>query len=208
MAAGGGKAGSPAPEPTTSTPWDCSCLAFASMAKVADGATPPTRREIRRGADDRSNGGEVAICLCLHKFPHCDFRGATPGAVEVGAMPPGPPTHRLSQEVHLGRTRDSRALATSRRPFRVRTVEGPDRIGGSARGRSTDLPRDEPPPGACSKRGCAGPFRPGRALRFAGGLRGRAGKRRYDGLLGRRHVLSRRGEEPAPVVRRILLQVR
>ena len=62
-------------------------MAFASIAKVADGATPPTRREIRRGADDLSNGGEVAIRLCLHKFPHCDFRGATPGAVAVGAMP-------------------------------------------------------------------------------------------------------------------------
>ena len=108
----------------------------------------------------------------------------------------------------LGHTRDSGALAASRRPFRVRTFEGPNRVGRSTRGRSTDLPRDEPPPGACSKRRGAGPLRLGRALRLAGGLRGRAGKRRDDGLLGRRHVLPRRGEKPALVVWRVLLQVR
>ena len=69
MAGGVGKSGSPAPKPTTSTPSDCSCLAFASMAKVADGATPPTRRETRRGADERSDGDDVAICICWHMYP-------------------------------------------------------------------------------------------------------------------------------------------
>ncbi len=116
-----------------------------------------------------------------------------------------PPTF---QEVHLGRTRDTQALAAHRRPFRVRAVEGPNRIGARARGRSTDLPRDEPSPSACSRRRGAGPLRPDRALRFAGGLRGGARKRRDNCLLGCCHVLSRRAQEPAPVLWRVLLQVR
>ena len=50
MCAGVGKSGSPAPKPITCSPAACNALAFASTARVAEGATAAARREIRRSS--------------------------------------------------------------------------------------------------------------------------------------------------------------
>ena len=47
-----------------------------------------------------------------------------------------------------------------------------------------------------------------RAVRAARRLGGRARQRRHDGVLGRRHVRARRAAQPAPRVRRVLVEVR
>src|SRR5438105_15806284 len=68
MCGGVGKSGSPAPNPTTSTPAAWSAFALASTASVADSVMAPTRREIltaswwhgasRRGARFQSSGDD------------------------------------------------------------------------------------------------------------------------------------------------------
>jgi hypothetical protein len=50
MCAGVGKSGSPAPKPMTCSPAACNALAFASTARVAEGATAAARREILRSS--------------------------------------------------------------------------------------------------------------------------------------------------------------
>src|SRR6516164_2464787 len=50
MCAGVGKSGSPAPKPITCSPAAFSALAFASTARVAEGATAAARREMRRNS--------------------------------------------------------------------------------------------------------------------------------------------------------------
>ena len=70
------------------------------------------------------------------------------------------------------------------------------------------LPRHLPPPGPGAVRGRGAAQRPGRAVRPPRRLRGAARQRRHHLVLGRRLVRAHRSPQPAPPLRRVLVQVR
>ena len=100
------------------------------------------------------------------------------------------------------------AAEAGRRPLRCRTLQDPARAPRRAGG-DRHLPDGHlPPAGAGPRPGRPGARGPGRAVLAARGARGGARQRRRHGVLGRRHRRPGPREEPAPVLRGVLLEVR
>ena len=95
-----------------------------------------------------------------------------------------------------------------RRPLRLRPLQGPPRAArGPARGRY-QRHRHVPPAGAGEAGRRRRAVRADRPVRPARRLGDRARQRRHDRVLGRRLVRARRAAQPAPRVRRVLVEVR
>ena len=183
MCSGVGKSGSPAPKPTTASPCACSALALASTASVADSAMADSRSDTRR-SDPRDTGqpfrsGAGRLSCC-----HSD--GSRPHRVDHPAASCCRPTGASG----AGRPRCAPSSSTPCSPP-VTSVIG-----------------HVPPPGAgeAGRRRRAG--RADRPVRPARRLGDRARQRRHDRVLGRRLVRARRAAQPAPRVRRVLVEVR
>ena len=73
---------------------------------------------------------------------------------------------------------------------------------------ASTLPGHQPPPGDRAVHGQPAAQRAGRAARPARRLRGPARQRRHDRVLGRRHLRADRAAQPAPQLRRVLVEVR
>ena len=109
--------------------------------------------------------------------------------------------HRPISASPTGSSRPTGASAVG--PSKVRPAAG----GGPGPG-GAHLPRHEPPAEDGQVRRGPAAQRPERAFRPSRRLRGGARQRRHHVLLGHRHLLPHRASQPAPVVRRVLLQVR
>ena len=187
MCSGVGKSGSPAPKPMTLSPWALRALALASTASVAEGETAAIRAEIRwpvmaLGARWPTPGGPVSV------------------GVSHGAMIP-----------YVTDTPDI-AIPADLLPSDGRFGCGPSKVRPeavaalAADGRA--LPRDQPPAEDGQVGGRQPPRGPGRAVLAARRVRGGPGQRGHHDVLGRRHLRADRAPEPAPHLRRVLVQVR
>jgi hypothetical protein len=117
------------------------------------------------------------------------------------------PWHSWSDLGPPPQTSDPRRPPARRRPLRLRPVEGPARAGRrSSRRPSTSSAPATASPGEVPGR--LGAQRAHRAVLAARRLGGRARQRRHHRVLGRRHLRSDRGAQPAPRVRRVLVEVR
>ncbi len=103
---------------------------------------------------------------------------------------------------------NSRRAQARRRSVRSRPVEDPDRPPRRARRDRCRPDGHVPPPGPREEHRRPGAGRSRGPVRPARGLRGGAGQRWRDGLLGHRDLRPDREEEPAPQLRRVLVQVR
>ena len=164
------------------------------------GAWRPRRRSGRRTrpGPPRSAVGRPRASARRGRRPRCpcgSFVSVGPGAAD-----------RIGR--HDRRAHHPRRPQARRRAVRGRPLEDPDQPPRRAGRHGVDADGDVPPPGARAPGRRPGPRRAGRVLLDAGRLRGRAGQRWRDGVLGRRDVRADPREEPAPVVRRVLREVR
>ena len=210
MWAGVGKSGSPAPKPITGSPAALSALALASTASVADSAMAPTRwltrARVRGVGNSGSSGDETALAMwhahrrrrrrsIVPRFADPGRWGATSVRHHGRVTPPLPdikiPVDLLPADGRFGcgpskvRPEAVEALAAS----------GRDYLGTSHR------------QARCSSRSarCATARR---AVRPPRRLRGAARQRRHHVVLGRRLVRAHRPAQPAPPLRRVLVEVR
>ena len=106
------------------------------------------------------------------------------------------------------RAEDPLRPAARRRTVRGRTLQDPAGTPRRAGCHAYVADGHLAPAAADPRPGRPGPHRAGRAVRAPGRLRGGARQRRRHGVLGRRHGRADRAAQPAPVLRRVLVQVR
>ena len=209
MWAGVGKSGSPAPKPMTGSPAALSALALASTASVADSAMAATRWLTRARVRGVGNSGSWGRDGVGHGGTSCDTApGDRREDLRSRSLGPrrGPPS--WPGDPPAPRHQDPRRPAARRRALRLRALEGPPRGRRGAGRLEPRLPRHLPPAGPGAVRGRGAPQRPGRALRPPRRLRGAARQRRHHLVLGRRLLRAHRSAQPAPPLRRVLVQVR
>ena len=186
MCSGVGKSGSPAPKPMTFSPCAFSALALASTARVADSAM---RRRARCG---RRRG--------VTRLHAATDRAGTVDRCHAGTVtaPRSTPDH-ASPPTCCPPTAASAAARPRSAPSRS-TRSWPRRHDADSARRTARPPVKH----------LVGSVRAGlrRAVRPARRLGGRARQRRHDRVLGRRHVRADRAAQPAPRVRRVLVEVR
>ena len=177
--AGVGKSGSPAPKPMTSSP-----AALQGLGLGVDG------QRGRLGDARRDALAEIASSRAARLLAQC-----RPATVDP---PDRTPDIRIPARPAAGR-----------RPLRVRPVQGPTRSARRPAAESGRVPRHvshrQAPVKYARRRGAR---RAERAVRPARRLGDRARQRRHHRLLGRRHVRPHRAAQPAPGVRRVLVEVR
>ena len=193
-ARGVGKSGSPAPKPMTSSPCAFRALALASTASVADSAMAARRRTVRftirrawsdaspvtTGVSRNSGGRRCRALTCCHS----DRRRPRPRSRIPADLLPADgrfgcgPSKVRPEQLDALSPRHGRSSARRTARRRCKHLVGAVR---------------------------AGLRRPVRAARRLGD---RARQRRHHRVLGRRHVRPRRAAQPAPRVRRVLVEVR
>ena len=197
MWSGVGKSGSPAPKPMTGSPAALSALALASTASVADSAMAATRRDaaaamhsrvapVRPASEPWTSRRRSVGRSARDASGHADDARPSP---DIVASPP---------------TCCPATAASAAGPSKVR----PEAVDALAAG-SPRLPRHQPPPGHRAVHGRAG-SRNGLAELFAlpDGYEVLLGNGGTTVVLGRRHLRPDRAAQPAPDLRRVLVQVR
>ena len=142
------------------------------------------------------------------RTPEARSRRRSAAADATRFVAPGPGWDDGARERHDPPDHDPRRPPARRRPLRLRSLEGPPRgrrrPGRPSRTYLGTSHRQAP----VQLHGQPAAQRPGRDVRPARRLRDHARQRRLHRLLGRRHLRPDRAAQPAPQLRRVLVEVR